>query len=82
VSIVTDFRSIRRKLERQEQKADFEEKNPKPAMTVVWTPEWGYGSLSPADVNAMARAYLVRRRDAELLASVPVFGPPPIAGNS
>lgn len=44
MSIVTDFRSINRKLERQEQKADFEEKNPKPDPSkVVWSPEWGYG---------------------------------------
>lgn len=57
MSIITDFKSIRQKLERQEQKAEFEEKNP-PAMTVVWTPEWGYGGLSPSDVNAMARAYM------------------------
>ena len=28
MSIVTDFKSIRRKLERQEQKAKFEEENP------------------------------------------------------
>ena len=32
MSIVTDFKSIRRKLERQEQKVEFEEKNPVPAM--------------------------------------------------
>jgi hypothetical protein len=38
---VFDFKSIRRSLERQEQKAEFEEKNPKPA-AVVWTPEYGY----------------------------------------
>ena len=59
---VFDFKSIRRSLERQEQKADFEEKNPKPldAAPVVWSPEWGYGGLSPADVNAMARAYMAR----------------------
>jgi hypothetical protein len=44
MSIVSDFKSIRRKLECQEQKADFEEKNPKPELNkVVWTPEWGYG---------------------------------------
>jgi hypothetical protein len=46
---VFDFKSIRQKLERQEQKAEFEEKNPKPAMTVVWTPEWGYGVPLPLD---------------------------------
>lgn len=44
MSIVTDFPSIRRKLERQEQKVEFEEKNPKPA-PVVWTPEYGYGAV-------------------------------------
>jgi hypothetical protein len=49
---VFDFKSIRQKLERQEQKADFEEKNPKPPMTVVWTPEWGYGvPVTPFLVN-------------------------------
>jgi hypothetical protein len=44
MSIVTDFKSIRRSLERQEQKADFEEKNPKPldAAPIVWMPEYGY----------------------------------------
>jgi hypothetical protein len=31
-SIVTDFKSINRVLNRQEQKAEFEEKNPEPAM--------------------------------------------------
>jgi hypothetical protein len=40
-SIVTDFRSINRKLNRQEQKAEFDAKNPPPAK-VVWTPEHGY----------------------------------------
>jgi hypothetical protein len=30
-SIVTDFKSIRRKLERQDQKAEFEAKNPQPS---------------------------------------------------
>jgi hypothetical protein len=43
---VNDFKSIRAKLERQEQKAKFEAKNP-PApmwfnMPIVWTPEGGY----------------------------------------
>lgn len=50
MSIVTDFRSIRRKLERQEQKVEFEEKNPKP---MVWNPEWGYGPVAvPFDLAA------------------------------
>ena len=39
---VFDFRSIRRKLERQEQKAEFEEKNPEPAMY-----GWPYGVAVP-----------------------------------
>jgi len=42
MSIVTDFKSIRRKLERQEQKAEFEEKNPEPAMY-----GWPYGVAVP-----------------------------------
>jgi hypothetical protein len=46
-SPVFDFKAIRSKLERQEQKAEFEEKNPKPN-PVVWTPEWGYG-VAPYD---------------------------------
>jgi hypothetical protein len=59
---VFDFKAIANKLNCNEQKADFEEKNPKPveAAPVVWSYEWGYGSLSPADVNAMARAYMAR----------------------
>jgi hypothetical protein len=44
---VNDFKSIRSKLERREQKAEFEAKNPPPpawySKTVVWTPEGGYG---------------------------------------
>jgi hypothetical protein len=47
VSIITNFKSIRQKLERQEQKAEFEAKNPRPDNTVVWTPEWGYGVPTP-----------------------------------
>ena len=41
-SIVTDFKSIARKLNRQEQKAEFEAKNPKeePAIPVA---AWGGG---------------------------------------
>lgn len=51
-SIIWDVKSIHLKLERQEQKADFEEKNPKvDPNKVVWSPEWGYGVMpfaSPA----------------------------------
>lgn len=50
MSAVFDFKSIRRKLECQEQKAEFEAKNPKPA-PVVWTPEWGYGVPVPFPSN-------------------------------
>jgi hypothetical protein len=39
---VFDFRSIRRKLERQEQKAEYEVKNPEPAMY-----GWPYGVAVP-----------------------------------
>jgi hypothetical protein len=47
-SPVFDFKSIRRSLERQEQKADFEEKNSQTDLSkVVWTPEWGYGAAVP-----------------------------------
>lgn len=45
MSIVSDFKSIRRKLERMEQKAEYDEKNPAPAwydMPVMWSPEQGY----------------------------------------
>lgn len=41
MSSVFDFKSIRTKLERQEQKAEYEANNP-PAMKVVLTPEYGY----------------------------------------
>jgi hypothetical protein len=47
MSIIHDFKSIHSKLERQEQKAEFEVKNPPPpawySKPVVWTPEYGYG---------------------------------------
>ena len=43
-SIITDFKSIRRKLERQEQKAEFEEKNP-PIDTGMYG--WPYGAAVP-----------------------------------
>jgi len=48
---VFDFKAIRRKLDCQEQKAEFDEKNPKPepAMKIVWTPEWGYGTPVPSN---------------------------------
>lgn len=46
MSIVTDFKSIRRKLERQEQKAEFEEKNPPPAMY-----GWPYGVAVPMAIT-------------------------------
>jgi hypothetical protein len=57
MSAVFDFKSIRSKLERQEQKADFEAKNP-PAMKVVWSPEWGYGVPCPYG-EAMYQAMLL-----------------------
>jgi hypothetical protein len=44
VSIVTDFKSIRRKLERMEQKAEFEEKNPEPEPSMYG---WPYGVAVP-----------------------------------
>jgi hypothetical protein len=59
-SIVTDFRSINRKLHRQEQKAEFDAKNPPPAK-VVWTPEWGYGApVTPFDWSAALDAWKVK----------------------
>jgi len=56
-SIVTDFKSIARKLHRQEQKADFEAKNPKEeqsayeASTGMWG--WPYGLASSIVAVAM-----------------------------
>lgn len=50
-SIIHDFRSIRRKLERQEQKAEFEEKNPKVEPSMYG---WPYGvavPYGPADIE-------------------------------
>lgn len=44
MSIVTDFRSIKRKLDRMEQKADFEAKNPPPSMY-----GWPYGAAVCVD---------------------------------
>jgi hypothetical protein len=53
-SIVTDFKSIKRILDRQEQKAEFEAKNPKEEPQIGWPygvavplksmahPEWPY----------------------------------------
>ncbi|MFK4647203.1 hypothetical protein ABIF96_005777 [Bradyrhizobium ottawaense] len=46
-SIIHDFRSIRRKLERQEQKAEFEEKNPKVEPSMYG---WPYGVAVPFDL--------------------------------
>jgi len=55
---VFDFPSIARKLNRQEQKADFEEKNPKPEPNkVVWHPQYGYGPV-PLYAAAIAQADL------------------------
>jgi hypothetical protein len=42
VSVVTDFKSIRRKLDRMEQKAEFEAKNPEPISRA-----WPYGAALP-----------------------------------
>jgi hypothetical protein len=44
-SIVSDFKSIRRILDRQEQKAEFEEKNPPIPDTSMYG--WPYGVASP-----------------------------------
>jgi hypothetical protein len=45
---VFDFKSIRSKVERMEQKTEYEAKNPPPpawySKPVVWTPEGGYGN--------------------------------------
>jgi hypothetical protein len=49
MSIIHDFKSIRRKLERQEQKAEFEAKS----QPIAWTPEHGY--LTPSEFNDAAR---------------------------
>jgi hypothetical protein len=50
--IITDFKSIRRKLDRQDQKADHEAKNPAPPAwfnkPIVWTPERGYAAPESA----------------------------------
>jgi hypothetical protein len=43
-SIVTDFKSIRQKLERQDQKAEFEAKNPKVEPSMYG---WPYGVAVP-----------------------------------
>lgn len=51
-SPVFDFKAIKRKLDCQEQKAEFEEKNPKvDPNKVVWSPEWGYGVAAPLNIN-------------------------------
>jgi hypothetical protein len=44
-SIVSDFKSIKRILDRQEQKAEFEEKNPPIPDTSMYG--WPYGVASP-----------------------------------
>lgn len=46
---IHDFKSIRRKLERQEQKAEFEEKNPKVEPSMYG---WPYGVAVPFDFAA------------------------------
>lgn len=54
MNITDDFKSIRRKLERQDQKAEFEDKNPPPpawySKPVVWTPNGRY-SGTPKQAN-------------------------------
>jgi hypothetical protein len=56
---VNDFKSIRRKLERQEQKAEFEAKS----RPVAWTPDGGH--ISPLvtwrRVNEEPREYAITR---------------------
>lgn len=46
MSIIHEFKAIRRKLERQDQKAEFEDRNPPPpawySKPTVWTPDSGY----------------------------------------
>jgi hypothetical protein len=45
---VFQFKAIARRLNCNDQKADFEEKNPKPEPNkVVWSHEWGYGVATP-----------------------------------
>jgi hypothetical protein len=50
-SIVTDFKSIRRKLERQEQKAEYEAKNPKEEASNSYGMGWPYGVAVPFGVD-------------------------------
>lgn len=65
MSIVSDFKSIRSKLERMEQKAEFDVNNPPPpawySAPVVWTPEQGYGQagqpVSDEDRLALYQMY-------------------------
>jgi hypothetical protein len=45
-SIVTDFKSIRQKLERQEQKAEFEANNPKEEASNSYGMGWPYGAVA------------------------------------
>lgn len=49
MSAVTDFKSIKRKLERMEQKEEFEAKNPKVEPSMYG---WPYGVAVPFDLAA------------------------------
>jgi hypothetical protein len=56
-SIVTDFKSINRKLNRQDQKAEFEAKNPKVEPSMYG---WPYGvavPLSPIQAKEISAEY-------------------------
>lgn len=65
-SIVTDFKSIARIVNRQEQKAEYEAKNPEPAMY-----GWPYGvavplvdyATSPSAWNDYYRALMAHRAE-------------------
>jgi hypothetical protein len=58
MSIVTDFKSIRKKLERQEQKAEFEEKNPKPVETAMYGWPYGAYAMAASEFNEAARKFM------------------------
>jgi hypothetical protein len=51
MNIIHDFKSLRRKLERMDQKAEHEAQNPPPPAwydkPIAWTPEHGYGNAGP-----------------------------------
>jgi hypothetical protein len=50
MNIIDDFKSLRRKVERMDQKAEHEAQNPPPAWydkPIRWTPEHGYGNAGP-----------------------------------